>query len=98
MSTALARSWAVMQALAGHNLDGLRLAQVAGAVRQSASTTLRDLQALDAIGCAERVPGKDDRWRLSPRVVQLALAHLHEVNREDDRLADFRNRYSRTPV
>lgn len=94
----LTRAKAVIEALAGQNFDGLRNQQVADAVRQSAPTTLRDLQALEAIGWAERIPGKDERWRLSPRLIQLAIAHQNEVSREEQRLADFSNRYSRIPT
>lgn len=92
----LARAKAVIETLAGHNYDGLRNQQVAEAVRQSASTTLRDLQALEHLGWAERIPGKDERWRLAPRLIQLAIAHQAEVGREEQRLSDFTNRYSRT--
>jgi len=94
----LTRAKAVIEALAGHNFDGLRNQQVADAVQQSAPTTLRDLQALEAIGWAERVPGKDERWRLSPRLIQLAVAHAAEVARITQRVDDFANRYSRTPT
>lgn len=94
----LERAKAVIDALAGHSFDGLRNQQVAEAVGQSAPTTLRDLQALEAIGWAERITGKDERWRLSPRLVQIAIAHSHEVMREEQRLDDFRNRYTRTPI
>lgn len=93
----LTRAKAVIEALAGQNFDGLRNQQVADAVRQSAPTTLRDLQALEAIGWAERIPGKDERWRLSPRLIQLAIAHQHETARLSQRLDDFTNRYSRNP-
>lgn len=94
----LARSWAVVEALAGHSRQGLRLGQVAEAVRQSSPTTLRDLQALEALGYASRIPGKDDRWHLTPRLIQLAIAHNAEVAREERQLDDFRNRYSRIPT
>jgi DNA-binding IclR family transcriptional regulator len=93
----LARSWAVIEALAGHSFEGLRLAQIATAVQQSPSTTLRDLQALESLGRTERIPGKDERWRLSPRLVQLALAHQHELAHLTQRVDDFANRYSRKP-
>jgi DNA-binding IclR family transcriptional regulator len=92
----LSRAKAVIEALAGNNYDGLRNQQVADAVGQSAPTTLRDLQSLETIGWAERIPGKDERWRLSPRLIQLAIAHQSEVAREEQRLGDFENRYSRT--
>lgn len=93
----LTRAKAVIEALAGNNFDGLRNQQVADAVQQSAPTTLRDLQALEAIGWAERIPGKDERWRLSPRLVQIAIAHHAETARITQRVDDFTNRYSRSP-
>lgn len=93
----LERAKAVIEALAGHNFDGLRNQQVAEAVQQSPPTTLRDLQALEALGWAERIPSKDERWRLSPRLVQLAIAHHAETARIAQRVDDFTNRYSRSP-
>lgn len=93
----LTRSWAVIDALSGHAFEGLRLMQVAAATGASASTTLRDLQALESLGRTERVPGKDDRWRLSPRVVQIAIAHQHELARLTQRVDEFAQRYSRIP-
>lgn len=94
----LTRAKAVIDALAGNNYHGLRLAQVVDAVGQSPSTTLRDLQALECIGWAERVTEREGCWRLSPRLVQLALAHQHELDRLNRRMDDFTNRYSRLPA
>lgn len=91
------RAKAVIETLAGNSFDGLRLAQVADLVRQSSPTTLRDLQGLESLGWAERIPGKDERWRLSPRLVQLAIAHQNELARLSQKLDDFTNRYSRSP-
>lgn len=93
----LTRVFAVIEALSGNSRHGLRLAQIAEAVRQSAPTTLRDLQSLEAIGYAGRIPGKDERWHLKPRLVQIAIAHHAEVGREESQLDDFKNRYSRSP-
>lgn len=94
----LTRAKAVIEALSGNNFAGLRNQQIAEAVRQSPSTTLRDLQALEAIGWAERVPAHEGCWRLSPRLIQLAIAHQSEVARNTQHLADFQNRYSRLPT
>lgn len=93
----LARAKAVIETLVGHNFNGLRNQQVANAIHASASTTFRTLEALEAIGWAERVPGRDDRWRLSPRLIQLAIAHQHETARLTQQVDDFINRYSRSP-
>lgn len=83
--------------LAGHSLKGLRLRQIAEGIEESDSTTLRNLQKLEADGLVERVPQIEGHWRLSPRIVQIALAHTDEVMREERALADFKQRYSRNP-
>lgn len=83
--------------LAGHSRSGLRLKQIADGIGESPSTTLRDLQRLAEDGLVERSPYDQDNWRLSPRIVQIALAHLDEVLREERQLDDFKNRYSRSP-
>ncbi|MGH8040374.1 MAG: helix-turn-helix domain-containing protein [Stenotrophomonas sp.] len=84
-------------ALSGHSRNGLRLKQIADGIGESPSTTLRNLQRLGEDGLAERTPQDQDNWRLSPRIVQIALAHQTEVAREERALDDFRNRYSRSP-
>lgn len=84
--------------LAGHSRNGLRLKQIADGVGESPSTTLRALQRMADDGLVEQVPQIEGHWRLSPRVVQIALAHQDEVAREERALADFRNRYSRLPT
>lgn len=94
---ALTRAWAVIQALSGHAFEGRRLKDVAEAVQQSPPTTLRDLEALEDIGLAERMPGRPDCWRLSPRLVQLAHAHQAQMARLRERLDAFDHTYTRTP-
>ncbi|HHA2722735.1 helix-turn-helix domain-containing protein [uncultured Stenotrophomonas sp.] len=84
-------------ALAGHSRTGLRLKPIADGIGESPSTTLRNLQRLAEDGLVERSPFGQDNWRLSPRIVQIALAHQAEVAREERQLDDFKNRYSRSP-
>lgn len=86
----------LLLALAGHSRNGCRLKEIADRIGEIPSTTLRNLQRLEADGLAERVPQNTELWRLSPRIVQIALAHFDEVQREDQRHADFKNRYSRS--
>lgn len=93
----LVRFKRVIEALSGHSFDGLRNKQVAEIVGQSAPTTFRDLRALEAVGWVERIPGQEEHWRLSPRLVQIAIAHHAERARLDQRVSDFNNRYTRTP-
>lgn len=84
-------------ALAGHSRTGLRLKPIADGIGESPSTTLRNLQRLAEDGLVERSPFDQDNWRLSPRIVQIALAHQAEVAHEERQLDDFKNRYSRSP-
>ncbi|MGB3393226.1 MAG: helix-turn-helix domain-containing protein [Stenotrophomonas sp.] len=83
--------------LAGHSRNGLRLKQIADGIGESEPTTLRNLQRMEADGLVERTPLDDGRWRLAPRVIQISIAHSHEVLREEQALQEFKQRYSRTP-
>lgn len=91
------RSTRVLFALAGHSRTGLRLKQLAEAIGEQPSTTLRVLQRLRDDGLVEAVPDLDKHWRLSARIVQIALMHHAEVQHEEQKLNDFKNRYSRHP-
>lgn len=94
---AVSRALRIVLALAGHTFEGARLKAIAATVEQSSPTTLRDLQGLESEGWVERVPGAEDRWRLSPRPVQIAIAHQQELSRLEQRLHDVRQTYSRAP-
>lgn len=89
------RAFRLVFALQGHAFEGLRLTQLAQMMNVSAPTTLRDLEVLADEGIAERVPGREDFWRLSPRLIQVALAHQDEMAKLDQRISDFQRRYSR---
>jgi DNA-binding IclR family transcriptional regulator len=84
-------------ALAGHSVTGLRLGQIADAVGESAPTTLRAIHRMRDDGLVEAVPNLDKHWRLAPRIVQIALQHQAELAREEARLTEFKQRYSRLP-
>ncbi|MBS0457441.1 MAG: hypothetical protein JSS44_08955 [Proteobacteria bacterium] len=84
-------------ALAGHSRNGLRLKDIAQGVRESSPTTLRALQRLADDGVVERVEHIEGHWRLTPRIVQIALQHADEIAREDRISGDFKNRFSRRP-
>jgi DNA-binding IclR family transcriptional regulator len=91
------RALRLIMRLSGHSFDGVALKALTDAVGEAAPTTLRDLQVLESEGYVERVPGRETFWRLSPRIVQVAIAHQAEVSRLQGSLASFENRYSRTP-
>lgn len=83
--------------LQGHTLEGLRLKQLADALGTSSPTALRDLEVLADEGVAERIPGREEYWRLTPRLIQLAIAHQQELARYRARLDETEQRYSRAP-
>lgn len=84
--------------LQGHAFEGLRLKPLADALEATPSTVLRDLEVLASEGIAERIPGREEYWRLTPRVIQLARAHEQELARLRQRLEETEQRYSRTPT
>lgn len=93
MSKPAARALSVLEALAGHCTDGRRLGEVAADVNSIPSTALRDLQDLEQLGYVQRVPGRDDCWRLTPRLVRIAVATQHELARIKQRLDDIERNY-----
>lgn len=91
------RAIALIFALQGHSFDGLRLQQLAQALKATPSTALRDLEVLADEGIAERIPGREEFWRLSPRLIQVARAHEQDMARVRSRLDETEQRYSRCP-
>ena len=91
------RALSLLFVLQGHTMEGLRLKQIADAIRTTPSTALRDLEVLAEEGIAERIPGRDEYWRLSPRLIQLSRAHEQELMRYRQRLDETEQRYSRSP-
>ena len=89
------RALALLEALAGHVMQGLRLREISDAVQQLPGTTLKDLRALESLGWAERIPGRDDSWRLTARPVRIANHHREEVARWRSQLDHIDANYSR---
>ena len=87
----------VLFGLGGHSRHGLRLKQIADGIGESASTTLRNLQRMEADGLVERSTHDKDNWRLTPRLIQLAIAHAEEMARETQQLEQLKQRFSRIP-
>lgn len=86
----------LMTLLAGHEFEGLRPGELAKALDTHPSNITRDLQVLADEGMVERVPGLDDRVRLGPRLVQIAVAHQAGLARIQTRVAEINQRYSRS--
>lgn len=81
--------------LQGQSFNGLRLKQIAERMNTASPTIYRDLEVLLDEGFVERVPGAEDCWRLTPKLIQLALAHQDEVTRLEQHVSDFNRRYTR---
>lgn len=89
------RALRLLWVLQGNTWSGLRLKQVAEAMRVAAPMALRDLELLADEGLAERIPGNEECWRLTPRLIQLARAHDDELRRVRQRVDDIDQRYTR---
>lgn len=83
--------------LQGHSFEGLRLKQITEVLQTSMSTALMDLEMLAEEGVAERIPGKSDFWRLTPKLIQLAHAHQAEVQELHRKVDEFNQRCTREP-
>lgn len=83
--------------LAGHEMFGLRTSEIAKAANLPNSMVTRDLQALVEEGFVERLPSDENRWRLGPKLVQIAQAHVAGLARIERDLKEVAQRYSRTP-
>lgn len=94
-TASVVRALALVEALAGHVMQGQRLKELSDTVRESPATTLKDLRALEALGWAERIPGRDDCWRLTARPVRIANHHRDELARWRAQLDDIDANYSR---
>ena len=87
----------IVLALAGNELLGLAPVDIQRALGiANASTLTRDLDVLRDLGLAEQIP-ETSRWRLGPKVVQIAVAFANQMDRAERRLSEIRQRYSREP-
>ncbi|MEW6330213.1 MAG: ArsR family transcriptional regulator [Pseudomonadota bacterium] len=91
------KKFAYLSRMAGHEIEGLRPGQIAAATGFAPATVTRDLRAMREAGIVENIPGMDDRWRLGPKIVQIALAHMTALDRASTKLAEVTQRFSREP-
>lgn len=91
------RALKIIFLLQGHTFEGLRLKTVADHLQTTMATAHRDLATLADEGVAERIPGRDDYWRLTPKLIQIARAHDIEMTRLRSRVEEIDQRYTREP-
>lgn len=82
--------------LQGHEFQGLAPSEVSKALNTTPSNTTRDLRVLAHLGLAEQIP-ETGRWRLGPKLVQVATAFQLELSRQRARLDEVAQRYTRSP-
>lgn len=85
-----------LQILAGNELVGITPTDLAKSLDVRPSVITRDLDNLLTSGLAERIH-ETGRWRLAPKLVQIAIAHSNALSRARARLSEVENRYSREP-
>lgn len=90
------RGYRVLLALAGNEFTGLLPGEIAKAVEAAPGAITRDLRVLQAMGLAEQIH-ETGRWRLGPKVVQIALAFSSHMARCQGRLDEINQRFTRTP-
>lgn len=96
-SGAQERGYRVLILLAGNEFNGVAPGELAKALDTNPSNITRDLSVLHGAGLAEPLPHDPKRWRLGPKVIQIAnafTAHMGEVTR---RAAEIEQRYTRNP-
>lgn len=95
-SDQLRRACRAIVVLAGHTVNGLAPGELAKAVDASPSNITRLLANLKQEGFVEKIE-ETGRWRLGPKVVQIALAFSQDLSRARSRLDEVSNRYTRLP-
>lgn len=79
--------------LAGKEFDGVQPSALAKALNTNPSNVTRDLANLQEAGFAERI-GDSDRWRLGPKVVQIAVNFHHFFEQNQARVSEMKQRYT----
>jgi DNA-binding IclR family transcriptional regulator len=82
--------------LAGNEFSGLAPSDLAKALNTNPSNVTRDLANLKEAGLAEQLPDTG-RWRLGPKLVQIALAFSDQMSRSTSRIDEMQQRYTRQP-
>lgn len=82
----------ILMLLAGHELLGLAPSEIAKAVRTSASNVTRDLANLREAGMAELIQDTG-RWRITPRVGQIALRVMNALGEARRRVEENAQRF-----
>jgi len=93
INAAQQRALRTLLMLAEHDLDGLAPGEIARHLKTLPSNTTRDLANLRLAGLAESL--SNGRWRISPRLAELAIVLQRNLENARQRLEETRRRYAR---
>ena len=94
-SDQLRRAFRAIVVLAGNTVQGMTPGDLAKAVDASPSNITRLLANLKQEGFVEKIE-ETGRWRLGPKMVQIAISFSHDLSRAKTRLDEITQRYTRT--
>lgn len=94
INAAQQRALRTLLILAERDLDGLTPGEIARQLETLPSNTTRDLANLRLAGLAEMLP--NGRWRIAPRVAELAQTLQHNLDKARQQLDEIQRRYSRS--
>lgn len=83
--------------LAGHEFTGIRKGELAKATRSSPTQIGHQLKTLFDAGYAEPIPEREEYWRLSPKIVQIAREFEIAMGRAAQNHDQIVQRYTRKP-
>ena len=86
----------VVLVLAGNEFNGLLPGEIAKAVGTTPHNITRDLDNLRKAGVAEVIQDTG-RWRLGPKLIQVAMAFQRHVTKMRSRFDEIEQRYTREP-
>lgn len=86
----------IVPLLAGNEMAGLTPGQITKALGLAPSQVGHYLATLQEAGMAEPL-ADTGRWRLGPKLIQIALAFMRHLDEQERVLQETRQRYSRTP-
>jgi DNA-binding IclR family transcriptional regulator len=87
----------VLLALSGHEVTGLAAGEISKELQVSPANVTRDLANLQLAGLAEEIVWTPGRWRLTPKLVQIGVAMLADVEQQEKKLGELKSRYTREP-
>lgn len=82
--------------LGGHEVRGLAPGEIARSLQITPANVTHDLANLRIAGLAEEIE-KTGRWRMTPRIPQIAMAMLNGIDRSQSKIDEVKHRFTRQP-